>query len=274
MRVCFTTIPTGTQSAYSTNITEAPGKYTSTRGELASSFLLPRRPTARLRDEVDRLVSENGTFAGFNLLLLAPRLEHTEGADRVHFDSAFVTNSGGGGRITARILSEAERRCGGLSNGIDSAGANEWSKVEKGKQALQDVLETAAEGMSESELAERLFELLTWVPHAMDPLFRAFANIREGLRRKLDLRSCARGPCRAPQYNPSRPYRRSVASDPVIGSQGVLRHSPGYRVAYPQRWERLLCRTRRVDAGSTWGCREGGRQESSACLPLPNGSRH
>ena len=180
--MCFTTIPTGTQSAYSTNITEPLGKYTSSRGELASSFLLPRRPAARLHDEVDRLVSENGTFAGFNLLLLAPRLERTEGGHRLHFDSAFVTNSGGGGKVTARGLSEAERRCGGLSNGIDSAGASEWPKVKKGKQALQDLLETTVEGINESELTERLFELLTWVPHAMDPLFRASANIREGFR--------------------------------------------------------------------------------------------
>lgn len=168
--MCFTTIPTGTQSAYSTNITEPPGKYTSSRGDLASSFLLPRTPAASLRDEVDRLLSENGTFAGFNLLLLAPRPEHTEDGCRVQFDSALVTNSGGGGRVTARGLSEAERRCGGLSNGIDSAGADEWPKVKKGKQALQALLETAADGMSETQLVERLFELLTWVPHAECPV--------------------------------------------------------------------------------------------------------
>ncbi|KZT65847.1 DUF833-domain-containing protein [Daedalea quercina L-15889] len=145
-----------------TNITEAPGRYTSSRGELASSFLLSKTPTAPLRDEVDKLIAENGKFAGFNLLLLAPRLEHTEDGRELHFDSAFVTNSGGGGRITARGLSQAEWRCGGLSNGIDCAGAGEWPKVKKGKQALQEVLETTVEGMSESELVERLFEVLTW----------------------------------------------------------------------------------------------------------------
>lgn len=76
----------------------------------------------------------------------------------------------GGGRVTARGLSEAERRCGGLSNGIDSAGADEWPKVKKGKQALHALLETAADGMSETQLVERLFELLTWVPHAECPV--------------------------------------------------------------------------------------------------------
>ncbi|KAH9841689.1 DUF833-domain-containing protein [Rhodofomes roseus] len=145
-----------------TNITEPPGKYASSRGELASSFLLPKTPTATLRDELDKLLAENGRFAGFNLLLLAPRREHTEGGRKLCFDSAFVTNSGGGGRVTARGLSDAERRCGGLSNGIDCAGANEWPKVKKGTRALQDVLETATEGISESKLVERLFELLTW----------------------------------------------------------------------------------------------------------------
>ncbi|KAH9936490.1 NRDE protein-domain-containing protein [Fomitopsis serialis] len=144
-----------------TNITEPPRKYASSRGELASSFLLPKTPTAPLRDEVDKLVAENGRFAGFNLLLLAPRLEHPEGWRKLHFDSAFVTNTGGGGRITARGLTDAEMRCGGLSNGIDCAGASDWPKVKKGTQALQDVLETAAEGISDAELSERLFQLLT-----------------------------------------------------------------------------------------------------------------
>jgi len=145
-----------------TNITEPPKKYASSRGELASSFLLPKTSTAFLRDEVDKLVAENGRFAGFNLLLLAPRLEHTEGWRKLRFDSGFVTNSGGGGRITARGLTDAEMRCGGLSNGIDCAGASEWPKVKKGTQALQDVLETSAEGISDAELSERLFQLLTW----------------------------------------------------------------------------------------------------------------
>lgn len=66
--------------------------------------------------------------------------------------------------ITARMLTDEERRCGGMSNGIDHHGASEWPKVKHGVGALGDVLNSVPQDAArESEIVERLFELLTWV---------------------------------------------------------------------------------------------------------------
>jgi len=146
-----------------TNITEPAGKYDSSRGSLASSFLLPKTPSTTFRAEVDSIVSQNTKFAGFNLLLLSPRIADEHDGQPLHYDAAFVTNSGGGGEITARDLSDGERRCGGMSNGIDRQGAQEWPKVKHGTEALQEILDRATEDANEFQLAERLFGLLTWV---------------------------------------------------------------------------------------------------------------
>lgn len=141
-----------------TNITEPPGKYDSSRGNLTSSFLLPRTPST-FQDEVESIRAQNGKYAGFNLLLLSPRTRH--GAS-LAYNASFVTNSGGGGTITTRDLSDEERCCGGMSNGIDRQGANEWPKVKHGIHALQEVLDSVTENSNESDLLEQLFGLLTW----------------------------------------------------------------------------------------------------------------
>jgi len=149
--------------AFLTNITETPQEYGTSRGELTSSFLLHKFPGRTLQDELDAIVSWSGVFAGFNLLLCAPI--HSADADnttRLSFEAAFVTNSGGGGKITARHLSDDERRCGGLSNGVDRQGASEWPKVKVGTAKLQQVLDSLTEHTTEPEIVERLFEILTW----------------------------------------------------------------------------------------------------------------
>ncbi|PCH39817.1 DUF833-domain-containing protein [Wolfiporia cocos MD-104 SS10] len=145
-----------------TNITEPPKKYSSSRGTLTSSFLLPKTPSATFRSEVEAIVAQPAKFAGFNLLLLSVRPAETEGEQTLTLDAAFVTNSGGGGPITARELSDEERRCGGMSNGIDRQGASEWPKVKHGTRAMQEVLDSVPEDVDEGELAERLFNLLAW----------------------------------------------------------------------------------------------------------------
>ena len=147
-----------------TNITEPLRKYTSSRGDLTHSFLLPKAPARTLQAEIDEFLEENRNraYAGFNLLVLSPPVSTGDlGPRPVSLDGAFLTNSGGGGTIVARMLSDEERRCGGISNGIDRHGANEWPKVQHGVQALRSLLDTLPQHAAEAEIVERLFELLT-----------------------------------------------------------------------------------------------------------------
>jgi uncharacterized protein with NRDE domain len=85
----------------------------------------------------------------------------------IAYDSAaLITNSGGGGAITCRLLSEQERTVGGLSNGVDGHGASDWLKVKEGRSELQqllDALDSKGGDVDESELVEGLFNILTCV---------------------------------------------------------------------------------------------------------------
>ncbi|KAI0754784.1 DUF833-domain-containing protein [Daedaleopsis nitida] len=148
-----------------TNITEPARKYDSSRGDLTHSFLLPKAPSTTLQTEIDEFLGENRdrAYAGFNLLLLSPSPSVGEhGPQGLSFEGAFLTNSGGGGTITARMLSDEERRCGGMSNGVDHHGASEWPKVQHGTQALRTLLHSLPPHATETEVAEQLFALLTW----------------------------------------------------------------------------------------------------------------
>ncbi|THH32401.1 hypothetical protein EUX98_g1759 [Antrodiella citrinella] len=147
--------------AFLTNITEEPGQYSSSRGQLVSSFLRPDPSSITLTDHVNELIAQKTSYAGFNLLLLSPTLKTSE--NTLSFDAVYVTNSGGGGSITARPLTTAERQCGGLSNGIDGHGASEWPKVEQGTNAFKDILEGISADTPEEQVTERLFRLLAWV---------------------------------------------------------------------------------------------------------------
>lgn len=76
-----------------------------------------------------------------------------------------------------RSLSESERHCGGMSNGVDGRGASVWPKVVHGTQSLQGILESlparSTEGnpsadddaklRRDDELAESLFQMLEYV---------------------------------------------------------------------------------------------------------------
>ncbi|EEB95015.1 hypothetical protein MPER_06081, partial [Moniliophthora perniciosa FA553] len=125
-----------------TNITEPPSAFSSTRGSLASSFLQfdSEEP---LDEQVKKLFPRDAKFAGFNLLLFAPQGQPPLADDRdasstsdlseLKFEACLVTNGGAGGPITSRSLTSQERACGGqacggLSNGIDGKGRNEWPK--------------------------------------------------------------------------------------------------------------------------------------------------
>ncbi|KAJ3492319.1 hypothetical protein NLI96_g81 [Meripilus lineatus] len=150
-----------------TNITEEAGQYSSTRGELVSSFLLPDPPSITFEQHAERLVSRNVSYAGFNELLLSPTFgTDNEGRARLSYNAAFVTNSGGGGSISVRVLSSAERECGGISNGVDGHGADSWPKVKQGTKLLSDVLQLIGPTTADAELAEQLFSILAWVFHS------------------------------------------------------------------------------------------------------------
>jgi uncharacterized protein with NRDE domain len=124
-----------------------------------SSFLLSNS-SHPLEDEVGAIVPQDARFSGFNLLLLSPS---PQSPSSVSFDALFVSNGGAGGIIAGRTLSEAERRCGGISNGVDGKGASEWPKVQIGRDHLNTLLDSAPRGLEEFQLAERLFEILAWV---------------------------------------------------------------------------------------------------------------
>ncbi|KAK7681627.1 hypothetical protein QCA50_015361 [Cerrena zonata] len=153
------------KTALLTNITEEAGQYGSSRGQLVSSFLLPSPPPSQslLADHMARTVAENIPYAGFNLLLLSPKWSgEGEAQPKLSFEGAHVTNHGGGGNIVARSLTDAERHHGGLSNGIEGKGADEWPKVKQGLNLFSDVLDSITAELDELELAEQLFQLLTW----------------------------------------------------------------------------------------------------------------
>jgi len=144
--------------AFLTNITEEPGQYSSSRGQLVSAFLLPDPPSITLEEHVNELITQKTSYAGFNLLLLSPTTKTSENA--LSFDAVYVTNYGGGGSIKARPLTMSERECGGLSNGVDGHGANEWPKVAQGTRAFNDILRGISADTPEDEVVERLFRLL------------------------------------------------------------------------------------------------------------------
>ena len=129
----------------------------SSRGHLVSSFLLSGS-SLPLEDEVRAILPRNARFAGFNMLLLAPSQNSTSGSPT--FDACFVSNGGNEGAIHGRPLSETERRCGGISNGIDSQGPMEWPKVKMGKSLLEGLLHR---DLQEPDLVQGLFEILAWV---------------------------------------------------------------------------------------------------------------
>jgi len=136
----------------------------SSRGELVSSYLLSD-PASSFDDELITFNLREDKFAGFNLLLLSPLLHNSK---NFSFEAALVTNHGAGGVITSRILSADERLAGGMANGVDGQGGNEWPKVQHGIKSLNGYLGTLPADISETELTNHLFELLTW--HPGDPV--------------------------------------------------------------------------------------------------------
>jgi len=144
--------------AFLTNITEEYKTYGSSRGDLVASFL-SSTSTRAFEEDVHDLIPADAQYAGFNLLLLAPS---AHGENSLSFDGAYVTNHGGGGTIIVRPLTTAEKRCGGMSNGVDDNGAEAWPKVQHGLHSFESIMSAVSPSVPDKELAENLFELLTW----------------------------------------------------------------------------------------------------------------
>lgn len=113
------------------------------------------------------------------------------------YSAELVTNCGGGGTLRWRDLRPDELTCGGISNGVDfsvnghqcdtyrppgdggcgnsdsnpavndraggPSDGSQWPKVRMGRTALERLLADLPDGTSDTELANKLFELLTWV---------------------------------------------------------------------------------------------------------------
>jgi uncharacterized protein with NRDE domain len=140
--------------AFLTNITEEYKTYGSSRGDLVANFL-----SSDSEEDVHSLIPCDAKYAGFNLLLLIPS---ARGEHDLTFDGTYVTNHGGGGTLIVRPLTDAERRCGGVSNGIDGKGAEMWPKVQHGLHSFESIMSAVLPTTPEKELADNLFELLTW----------------------------------------------------------------------------------------------------------------
>lgn len=163
-----------------TNITEPGAYYASSRGTLVSAFLADPRGDLDLAGATTALTAQDAAYAGFNLLLLEPlspfpitgpastTATDTDSAT-LAYDARLLTNGGGGGPIRARTLSDDERACGGISNGVDGEGGDAWPKVVHGRAALRSILDegSAGEGPkiadADSHLADQLMDLLTCV---------------------------------------------------------------------------------------------------------------
>ncbi|KAF8074026.1 NRDE protein-domain-containing protein [Lyophyllum atratum] len=141
-----------------TNITEPVKAYNSSRGYLASSFLLSDS-SEPLEDQVRQIVPQDAKFAGFNLLLLAPAAVRPDGL--LHFDPLLVTNHGSGGIVTSRPLSSNEKLCGCVSNAVNGMNA-EWPKVKHATHEFDAALQSLASDTTEAEFTDRLFEVLAW----------------------------------------------------------------------------------------------------------------
>ncbi|KAJ7490547.1 NRDE protein-domain-containing protein [Mycena latifolia] len=189
-------VPAAGRVALLTNITEPAQTIPSSRGDLVSAFLLADAQTS-----LDALYPPAGQYAGFNLLVLAaerePRTPGADAASRVHFPNAtLLTNGGARGPIRTRVLSPAERENGGLSNGVDGAGADAWPKVVQGRALFAEAVasvpalgpscspdpdsgdQDAAAEAQDTLLAARLFALLRTT--AREPI-----RAREDLRRTV-----------------------------------------------------------------------------------------
>ncbi|KAG8903512.1 hypothetical protein FRC01_009175 [Tulasnella sp. 417] len=158
-----------------TNITEPRAVYTTTRGELASNWLLSDES---LDAFTFNLTSQHHwkSYAGFNLLLLEPKWTPPRAKEAssalLSYSGEYATNSGGGGIITARPLHDDEVAfVGGITNGIESLDGTEWPKLVEGTEKLREALAELDKDASTEQIIERLSDILRSVFIAIAPFF-------------------------------------------------------------------------------------------------------
>jgi len=132
-----------------------------------------------LKEYATKLADIHQADAGFNLLLFAPSSLSTGGQPgTLAMDAELVTNHGGGGQVTHRPLTRAERACAGVSNGLD--GSPCWPKVLSGTEQLQALLSRAPETVptsrteQECALVNGLLNILSYV--ALNSLSAEFSS--------------------------------------------------------------------------------------------------
>ncbi|CAE6350227.1 unnamed protein product [Rhizoctonia solani] len=144
-----------------TNIAEPGGNYTSSRGDLTSNFLISSNGNFhdRISPYVETLLSQQRSYAGFNMPLLSP----TNISGRFDYRGVMVTNSQGGGEITTRPLSQRECLACGLSNSSDSthepSDKTEWPKVSEGRKLFEQVI--SRDDLDDDGLIEALCQIMS-----------------------------------------------------------------------------------------------------------------
>jgi len=157
-----------------TNITEEARKRNTSRGNLVSDFLMSSTKetmdqhlealTMTALTEEER--AEHRDYAGFNLMLISVASEDDaqvkDGSAVRKPRMALVTNSGGGGVLSARRLDEHETCLQGVSNGVDGKTMDLWTKVKEGENALEAAIKPPYK--DEETFIERLFAILSKHP--------------------------------------------------------------------------------------------------------------
>lgn len=160
-----------------TNVTEPFGKYASSRGFLIQSFLKSSTSGLDIDEEMAKFTApDEGIYAGFNLLLFAPKTTPLPTTSHIHsttvhshavtprmgtsdprpeqphahscpshslsMDAAFVSNYGARGKLRGDVLTEEERsRTGCFSNDAVGLKDSSWPKVTCLKQLFEDALQ-------------------------------------------------------------------------------------------------------------------------------------
>lgn len=162
---------------FRTNVTEPFGKYTSSRGFLIQSFLESSASCLDIDEEMAKFTApDEGIYAGFNLLLIAPQTTPLPTTSHIHsttdhshavtpemgasdprpnqpdahsrppqslsMDAAFVSNYGARGKLRGAVLTEEERRSAGcFSNDDVGLKGSSWPKVTRLKRLFEEALQ-------------------------------------------------------------------------------------------------------------------------------------
>jgi hypothetical protein len=121
---------------------------------MVSSFLSSPSSDPLGKEEISKVVPGDLSFAGFNLVLMAPS---SSPSSSLRYEATLVTNYGSGGKAESRTMTDNERACGCCSNGIDGQGHDAWPKFVHGSKEFASAIATCS---GEAMLIEGLFDVL------------------------------------------------------------------------------------------------------------------